>query len=492
MRTPALFARRGYAALAAGDTGGPARGEAGADGDAVYAELSAGGPDVNPELTGSSKHRVYDEMRKTDPTVKSALMFLKLPVRAAMWGLEPANADEPEAAVVRDFVAWNLGLEGEDGELDLSWDEQLTQALTMLDFGPVVEELVWGDLVQWRDKDGDPHLVRPLDRLAPRMPQTAQRVRFERGRIVEFAQSLPNTRPIPGEKLSYMVWEREAGSWDGVSVLRPMWAYWRLKKHLLITTGIGWDRFALGFPVVYHPDTDDGAATAKTIGRNIRSHERAYAHLPSSGPGPAGRPDSEWFIEILNAAATLPDPTPLFKFLSEQEAEAGMQQFTRQGLGQTGARATAEVQVDPYFLAVEALAHHIRLGRQRQVVSKLVEVNFGPDAAARWAPKLTVSKIQARNVQVLASALYDLSQAGVQWSDLPFQQDLRQMLGFPQLPDDHPVGTLPMSQADLLEILRGANLDPAMIEAARRGGGVTAPGLAATNGAGEGLGLIAP
>jgi hypothetical protein len=64
------------------------------------------------------------------------------------------------------------------------------------------------------------------------------------------------------------------------------------------------------------------------------------------------RPDSEWFIELLNGATTLADPTPLLREYTSAIYEAGMLQFARQGFGDTGARATAETQIDPYFLAV--------------------------------------------------------------------------------------------------------------------------------------------
>jgi hypothetical protein len=75
-----------------------------------------------------------------------------------------------------------------------------------------------------------------------------------------------------------------------------------------------------------------------------------------------------------------------------------MLQFARQGFGQTGARATAETQIDPYFLAVQELADYVRRERARQVIRRFVEVNFGQEAAETRTPLLTVSKIQARSI----------------------------------------------------------------------------------------------
>lgn len=463
MRIPTFFTDRAYAAAPRGAVQAPPRGEAGSDGDKVLEELLAGGPDVNPELSGARKHAVYDEMRKTDPTVKSVLLFLGLPVRAAKWGLNPRD-DTPEALLVRDMVAWNLGLEGSDGELDLSWDELTQQALTMLAFGPCLEEMVWGDVRAWRDADGDPHLVRPLDRLALRMPSSIMRVRMDGGVPVRVEQNLPGTSPIVNtnrDKLAYMVFEREGARWDGVSLLRPAWAAWRLKKHLLILTGISWDRWATNLPAIWHPDTPQGAEEAKAIGRNLRSHERGYVHFPSAGLGPNGRPESEWYIELLETARAMADPTPVLRWLCEQEAEAGLQQALRQGLGHSGARATAEVQIDPFYLAVEAIANQIRRARARQVIRKLVEVNFGVEAADRLAPVLTVSKIQMRSLDTVSRAVALLAQdAGVDFTDKQTVDDLRELCGLPASPEE---ASTALPRDRVLTMLRGAGLDAATV-----------------------------
>lgn len=458
---PTLFRSRDYAAVPKGGLDPPG-GEAGADAESWLADLLGGGPDVNPELTGRAKFQQYDEMRKTDAAVKSLLMFLKLPARSALWSLDPKTPD-PVDLVIRDMVAWNLGLEGELGEMNQSWSRQLDQGLSALDLGPCFEELIWperGDIRTWFDANGDAHLVKPLLRLALRQPQSIQKIeRNPNGTIKRLTQSIAGTRPIPGDKLSYFVFEDEPGRWDGVSILRPAWGPWRLKRALMIAAGIGWDRFSMGLPVVWHPDTAEGEERAKSIGRSVRGHQRAYVRFPV--PQGASREESEWAMEILNGAATLADPTPLLKWFDDQIAAAGLQQFARQGMGQTGARATAEVQVDPYFLAVSAVADDIRRERSRQVIRKIVEVNFGMEAAARRMPVLTVSRIQARNVQVVADAIGILAGVGFTFTDREAQDDMRELLGFTKLPND--LESMGVDRERLRQILKAAGLDEAQL-----------------------------
>lgn len=430
-----FFDRRGYQALPAGDVGAPGA-EAGASADSWYSDLIGGGPDVNPELSGSRKFDVFDEMATTDPTIKALLLFHALPARSAVWSLEP-RFDDPVARAIRDCVAWNVGLEGELGQMDLSWSGSLGLTITTgLKQGPAIEELSWGDVIEWRDADGDAHLVRPLARLAPRPARTIAKVSRSKGRVEWISQNLAGVKPMPADKVSYIVFDPdETGRWEGSSMLRPAWAAWRMKKALQIAAGIGWDRYASGLPVVFHPDNPDAEDRARKIGESIRQHERAFVNFPSNGMGAGGRPDSAWFLELMNGAATLADPVPLLRWFTEQESEAGLAMFSRLGSTDTGSRAVGEVQIDPFYLSVSAMANMVARERERQVIRRIVEVNFGLEAADLYTPKLLVTRIQARNVEVVARAISYLAPAGFTFTDRGAQDDVREMLGFGKLED---------------------------------------------------------
>lgn len=456
MRLRVTLFDRGYADTPAGAPNDPPRGEAGAEGEQWLDQMLGGGPDVNPELTGRAKHRVYEEMRKTDATVKSTLFMPTLTIRSATWGSEPAD-ESPASRAINDLVGQQFGLNGELGWLSLSWPKLLEQGLSMLAFGACVEELVWGDVRAWKDADGDEHLIRPLQKVSLRRTATIDSVTFRPdGSVNQVKQWLPGTRPIPGDKVSHMTFEREGHAWDGVSLLRPAWGAWSLKKFLVVHAGIGWDRFAMGFPVVYHPETPDGEEVAKEIGRSIRAHQRAYARFPV--PPGGTKEDSEWALDILNGAGTLADPVSLLRWCSEQIAECGLQHFARQGLGQTGARATAETQADPFYLACQAIADDLRHERMRQVIRRFVLVNFGADAADRHCPRLSVSKIQPRNVETTSRAISLLAAAGFQLTDRGTQDDVRDLLGFGRLPND--LDAAGVDRALLERILGELNLTP--------------------------------
>lgn len=428
--------RRAYAAIEASAGQQTPGASAGRDGTGSwYADVMTGGEDSNPELLGRMKYLVYDEMRLSDPAVRSLLWLFLLPIRSAEWSLVAAEHDQDGPAVAEaraDFGRWNLGLEGYLGQLDLTWDEWTQQTLLAIAFGAMGEELVWNDVVVWRDKDGDEHLVRPLSRLAPRYPSTVSSIDVDprTGAIRSIEQDLPDARPIPGEKLAWYVPDRSSSSLWGTSLLRAAYGPWRLKRGLQVASAIGWDRWALGIPVVRHPAGQEDKA--QRIGEHMRVHERAWVTLEGPKPEHGG----DWDVDLLNGAGTLMDPTPLLRSYDEQIAKAGLQQFSSLGTTHTGSRAVGEVLADPYYLAVQSLAKWLAQARMKYVLRRLWDENFGTEVPI---PTLKVSKIQGRNIAVLARAIADLSTAGFVFTDRDTQNDLRDQMDLrhlPELPDE--------------------------------------------------------
>ncbi len=397
-----------------------------------YADVEAGGPDVNPELMGREKYEVYWEMKLTDPAVRSLVWLYKLPIRSADHGVAPAKNDPhgDEAAATRaDFLACQFGLERHNVPLlDLTFDELNQQDLLFLDYGAMGGEINWGDVTTWVDEEGDPHIVRPIARIAPRSAATTRDIEIDErtGRISRARQDVPGAEWIPGDKFFWLINEREGTNWWGQSILRSAYGPWKIKKGLWIATAIGWDRYAVGVPKVRHPPGEEAQRKASEMGRNIRTHERSWVTLPGLAPEQGG----EWDVDIMTAAT--PDPTDLLRYFDYQIAVAGLEQFSQLGTTERGARAVGEVLESPFYEAVQAVADYVRLARMRQVVRRLWDVNFGADVPI---PELTVSKIQGKNISVLTRAVADLSAAGFNFTDRDTQNDVRDQLDLRHLPD---------------------------------------------------------
>lgn len=423
--TDRLFASNGKSAEKK-----PPFGVAGADGPQLYPELIPGGEDLNREWDGRGKYPIIEEMRRTDPCVRSNLMLWKLPILGADWSFDPAS-EEPIDKLIADAATWQFGLEGPgSGPMDLGWKEGRRQDLLFLDFGAMFTEDSWEkELATWKDADGDEHKIRALIRLAPRFPSTVAEVVLDdaTGKITKFKQDLPNTSPIPPEKLTSYVFDREGNNVFGTSLLRSMFGAWRMKKSMLLSSAIGWDRYAAGVPIVRYPagTSSTNFTKAKNIGRNYRGHERAYIVLEGSA-------EEGWEVEIVGGSGTLADPVPLLNKYDEQMSMAALTQFTQLGITESGSRAVGDVLRDPYLEAVNAVADLWMEGFSPGPLRRWVTHNFGED---KDVPTVKVTGLAAKNIEMLVAAIGTLSAAGFNFAS-PDDQDLvRNLLDFPPLPD---------------------------------------------------------
>lgn len=415
-------------------------GELGVDGDTWLAKFLGGGPDSNPQLTGAAKFEFYDEMALSDSMCRALLAMLELPIVGAIWDFDPASS-QPIDRVVNEACRWQFGLGGYEGQLDQSWKRSLRQLLLKNRYGAMFEEVVWGDeVVTFAPKDdaASSRPIRPIARLAPRPPRTVKMVDFTDGQVSKLTQLLPNTQPIPGgrdaRKVCYYVREPRPGRWDGTSLLRAAWGPWQLKTELMIAAGIAWDRWASGIPVIRYPENGGASEVEKAedMGRSVRNHERGY--LAFQGPPPSDLQPNGWDIDIKGGPSNLPDPTAMLQHYDLAILTAGLVQWMGIAIAtKTGARATAQVQDEPYYMAIEADAEDVALERQRQAVRYFVDVNFGTQYDT---PRLTVSKIQSEDVAQLAQTLANLKLAGLDFSDIPTQDDIRQRMHLPQVTDD--------------------------------------------------------
>lgn len=411
----------------------PPGGELGVDSDHWLNRWAGGGPDPNVILTGSQKFGVYDEMALSDSSCKTLLQMLKLPLMGAIWDAEAAS-DDPVDLMIANAIRWQFGLGDHDGQLDQTWRATLEQKLLKLRYGCMFEEIVWGDPVTWTDDEtGASRLIRPISRLAPRLPRSIIDVEYQAGKIAKITQNLAMAKPIPAEKLAYYVIDAQPGRWDGTAMLRAAWGPWELKKQLMISSGIAWDRWASGIPVIRYPKNGGQAELSKAeeMGRTIRNHERGY--LAFEGPEPTDLSPDGWGIKIEGGPSNLPDPVPLIKQYDYEILSGGLLAFMSLGNTHSGSRAVGQVQDEPYYMSVEAHATDLGLEIQRQVWRRFVDVNFGTEFKT---PACKASKIQSEDVAQLATTLSNLKLAGFDFSDRDTQDDVRERMHLPDLPED--------------------------------------------------------
>lgn len=394
----------------------------------------------------------YDKMRRTDPTIQWMLRLVSTPIRAALWSIEPPDNPTPEEIEATCFARHAIF-----EEMDGGWDEHLRQLLTYLDFGHSVFERsaelreVEFDVDPEEPGDDPLHVEREafvLAALDPRLQRTIQRWEIdpnETKRLVQIKQWLadghqPSVTEIDADRLVVYVHDKEGDDWRGVSLLRSAWKSWFTKSELQNLEAIAFERSA-GFPVVYPPSdaSDDDLTSVEEMLKKVKQGENVWALMPGpkqkTGRGAEGEAEA-WLIEDLAINASGGQATDYGAAIGRYDLEMAknvMASFMELGQKEVGARATADVQQDPYYQALTAHVGYIEDTFSEAVLRPLIDWNY----TLNRYPRLVCSKLQARNAEVIASAIKGLVEAGVMQADDPLEDFVRDLLDAPDADPDY-------------------------------------------------------
>lgn len=376
--------------------------------------------EYNPQLQGVAGIRVYDEMRKTDGTVRALLVALKLPVRRAKWFVNPASED-PQDVEIANFVEHALfeWLE------NITWDEFVSQSLLLLDFGVMVFEKVYGI----KTHEGKDYVT--LTKLAPRLPKSIQQWELTDHTFgIQQIRQDGQVAQIPGDKLVILVNEREGDNWWGTSILRAPYRHYYHKDTFYRIDAIAFERQGIGVPKVKMPAsyTPEDEAKAARVAQNLRANEAAYALVPEG-----------YDVEFMNMGSqTTRDPEKSINHHNRQILLSGLAQFLELGgsSGGSGSYALSGDHSDLFLKGEEAVANTIRDAINRQAIKELVDLNF--DNVTRY-PVLDYAGIKREDVAGLASAYGALVTSGGIKPIPDDEQYLRAAMGLPpRTADDDP------------------------------------------------------
>lgn len=388
----------------------------------------------NAALRWPTSLDTYDLMRRADPTVRWMLALVKTPIRAAQWAVEPTGADDA-AREVAAFCEHALVT-----ELDGGLDDFLRRALSFLDFGHSVFERVAEykqvDFTYQNDAGEQVEVSREgfvIRQLAERLQRTILRWNPDPkdvARLGSIQQVLPDggAPVIAAERLVLFTNEQEGDDWRGTSILRSAYRSYEYKQKLENLEAIAYER-STGLPVVYTPTGADDAQldAIESALKSLRQGESVYLVIPGPKAGTVANEEG-WLVEGVSISGDA-DRSASEAINRHETAMARnvLAEFMRLGHEQVGARATADIQQDPYYQAIEALVRYVEDTVTEKVVAPLVAWNYGDVAV----PRFTASKITAKNVQVIASAAAGLLQSGGISADLDTENALRELLDLP-------------------------------------------------------------
>jgi hypothetical protein len=372
--------------------------------------------EYNSELIGIKAFQKYEEMRKSDATVRAAEQAVTLPIRAAEWYVKPASEDQADKDIA-DFVNRCLF-----EFLDQPFEDFLRQGLLSLAYGVMAFEKVFTT----RDVDGTTRIV--WDKLAPRLPRSIQRFAIAQGALgITQNRSDGKVVEIPIEKLIIFVHEMEGENWNGTSIFRAAYKHWFMKNVFYKIDAIAFERQGLGVPDGVLPEnyTERDRARMETILKNMRANSQAYVLRPQDY--------TVGFMDMM--AGTTRDPQNSIAHHDRQIMKAVLAQFLELGSAGAsnsggGSHALSKDHSDLFLQSIEAIARSFASAMNKYAIRQLVDLNFDNVAAY---PTLDFEGITSEDVAALATTYKELTDANALTAQDADEAAFREKLGLPAL-----------------------------------------------------------
>lgn len=183
--------------------------------------------------------REYETMRHDDQ-VKLALAFKKILVYGRTYDILPADQSE-KAKEIAKFVEWSLKR--------VNFKQMLREALTAIDFGFSIGEIVWETALH------DGNRVLTLKDVKHRHPGSWQIFADMHGNLTGFEQLTNNGRRVllKPEKAWHYAHQREFSNHYGVSDLRAAYRPWWAKRFIINFWNVFLERMAAPMTAMKYP-----------------------------------------------------------------------------------------------------------------------------------------------------------------------------------------------------------------------------------------------
>ena len=382
--------------------------------------------EMNPELVGVQGILTYDDMYFSDPYMRRMILMLASTIQGGTVGVEPFGGDaatQLDKDIV-DKVWWWLS-----EYMHPNIYEHLAEMLPVTfrnGFCPF--EQIWQVC---RENPFGETLTLPY-KLALRLPRSIfQWPQDQLEDLAGIVQILPTAAAafIPASELVYYRTQAEGDNWQGRSLLRQAFKSFFYKSRLESIEAIGLERKAVGLPVVYPPQNakPQTKTALEAVIANAHTGESAYIVMP--GPWWEADKDNGWFLDIVkfdsSAGGEINDAIERHQ---DGIAASVLGDFMSLGHHQVGARATAEVQEDPFLTVVTSLIETVVLAPINRLIQRVVKANW---PAAKGAPKLQIAVADTASLSEIATFIQLLVSVNALQVDPEMEDWLRERAQMP-------------------------------------------------------------
>jgi hypothetical protein len=363
------------------------------------------------EMRYPQAYKRFDEMRKNSPVIGGMLTAIDQTLRSIKWQFASDSGDEDPRL---EFLN-----EARDG-MSQSWNDFISEALTMLPFG-FAAHAIWYK----RDKRG-----RMVWRRFPMLAQnTIERWDIDDDGSVNglWQRFRAEEEYIPIERVLLFRARTEHNNPEGISILRTAWIPYYYLKNIMQIEAIGIERDLAGLPMIKLPetattdesDTSSDANKAAKIVRNIRNDEQAGLVLPAG-----------WDFNLVSTGGGRQVDTDIvIRRYESRILMSTLSQFLLLGQDSVGSLALSSDQTDFFTMSANAVADIIANTFTSYAVRRLLELN-GMDADGVRLEHTPAGDVDTK---LLGEALAQFTQAGYLTPTAQDEAWARALLRMPEL-----------------------------------------------------------
>lgn len=396
------------------------------------------------DLRGPKGMQVYREMGDNSGIVGSCLQAIEAAMRQVEWRVEPGDGDSAEGKKAQELIETALD------DMSQSWDDTLSEILTMLQFGWAYMEVVY----KKRGGDSeDPSQRSKYDdgqigwrKMSLRAQETLFRWQFDdTGGIQGMVQlSAPDyqMRYIPIEKALLFRTRIHKNNPEGRSLLRNAYFSWYFMKRLMEIEAIGTERDLTGLPVCGVPpeimnkdapqNLKDQYANIQKILRDIKVDDQMGVIYPlvydENG-------NQRFKIELLASPGTRThDTSGIIARYNQEIASTMLCDFMLIGHTAVGSRALIDPKLDFFMLGMNAMLDIVAEVFNRYAITKLLKLNGLP---VDNPPKLVHGEAKSPDLVAIGTYLKFLADSGMMlFPNSDLEDHLMQLAKFPAIQRD--------------------------------------------------------
>jgi hypothetical protein len=398
----------------------------------------------NPELTGLNWVQAAEEMLRTDPIVRRSWHMLRQTLLSASWRWEPGIEGDLMAEELARYANECWGLDGYSGQMESSWEEQLSY---LFEFVPVGYRYAEEIYKVGPDSSGEVKVW--LSHYADREPSAHSRwlSRDDQhldGVLQNMVGSGKTPEPIPANKLILLTLNRTGSNFEGVGMLRPVWWWWQTKQRVSNLMCVGLDRWAAPTPkvVVDRAVAEQIGLTDGDIDAMIDDAEaQAQAFISAEQSYLVENAAIKFDTYAAQPSMYADGPINIITKCDSQIAAAFLAQFADLGNTETGARSVGEIHLSIFRRAAINLCDLVAAqvsGVDRRgggTIGRLIRWNYGAVDPSKL-PRLTHTGLDTDDLAESLAMLPNLVQSGLITPDDELERVIRAKLGAGDLPED--------------------------------------------------------